>query len=299
MISLIQTAEGALNETHDILQRMRELAVQSSNDTNKNEDRAAIQDEVNQLAKEITRIADTTQFNGQSLMKNGDAFSGKLLIGANSTQTLDVSFNAMDAASLSVNGGNPTSASATEVAFVAGDMDEFSIGSVTATNYKQSSNLEINLKVTDATNGTADIKITKDGKEYTASGVVTNTGDGTSASGAKFVLSSTVSGLEDVFKAGESIEIAIDNDLTDDDEVNIKVKGQIQGSDGINVSSQTAAESALDTIDQAITTVSNERSKMGAWSNRLDHTIKNLSTSSENLTAAESRIRDVDYALAA
>ncbi|MCC3648566.1 flagellin [Cytobacillus oceanisediminis] len=294
-ISLIQTAEGALNETHSILQRMRELAVQSSNDTNKDlEDREAIQDEVNQLAKEITRIADTTQFNGKPLMKDGNNFSGKLLIGANGAQTLDVQFSVMDANQLGVSGGTAIPASATEVATVAGTADNFTAGDVTVSNYKQSSDLEIKVTVADAATGTANVKITKDGKEYTATGVVTDKGDG--AAGSKFTLSSTTTGLEDVFKAGESIDIAISADVADADQVNIKVKGQVQGTDGINVSTQADAESAIAVIDNAITTVSDERSKMGAWSNRLEHTINNLNTSSENLTAAESRIRDVDMA---
>ncbi len=69
MISLIQTAEGALNETHDILQRMRELAVQSANDTNTADDRKEIQKEVNQLTEEIDRIGNTTEFNTKKLIK--------------------------------------------------------------------------------------------------------------------------------------------------------------------------------------------------------------------------------------
>ncbi|MDG2769804.1 flagellin, partial [Vibrio parahaemolyticus] len=82
-ISLIQTAEGALNETHSILNRMRDLAVQAANDTNTNDDRTAIQQEVNELVSELDRIADTTQFNTQALLDG--TFSSKIIhIGANS-----------------------------------------------------------------------------------------------------------------------------------------------------------------------------------------------------------------------
>src|SRR6056297_1695425 len=88
-ISMIQTAEGALKETHSILQRMRELAVQSSNDTLTNSDRQNIQDEIDQLSEEISRIADNTEFNKQKLMASGTQFSGKFLIGANSGQDID------------------------------------------------------------------------------------------------------------------------------------------------------------------------------------------------------------------
>lgn len=100
-ISLIQTAEGALSETHAILQRVRELAVQSSNDTNVTKDRSAIQNEINELALEITRIADTTQFNTKSLL-NGNVSGAVFLVGANSGEIITLSIGSMDAAALSV-----------------------------------------------------------------------------------------------------------------------------------------------------------------------------------------------------
>jgi flagellin len=99
-ISLIQTAEGALNETHAILQRMRELAVQSATDTNTDDDRAKIQAEVDQLAKEITRISNTTEFNTQNLMAGG--LDNTFHIGANQNQNVELKINAMDAYSLGV-----------------------------------------------------------------------------------------------------------------------------------------------------------------------------------------------------
>ena len=96
-ISLIQTAEGALNETHSILQRVRELAVQSANDTNTDADRGQIQKEVTQLTEELTRISSSTQFNGQNLLDG--SFADKLLqIGANEGQTLSVTIQDMSAA---------------------------------------------------------------------------------------------------------------------------------------------------------------------------------------------------------
>ena len=101
-ISLIQTAEGALNETHSILQRMRELAVQSSNDTNTAEDRAELQKEANQLAEELTRIADNTEFNTQNLL--GGDFQATFHIGANENQNLKIDINAMGANALAVEG---------------------------------------------------------------------------------------------------------------------------------------------------------------------------------------------------
>ncbi|MED3643624.1 flagellin Hag [Caldifermentibacillus hisashii] len=99
-ISLIQTAEGALNETHAILQRMRELAVQGANDTNVTEDRDAIQEELNQLMSEIDRIANTTEFNTQNLL-NG-SFSGTFQIGANDGQNINISISNMSTKGLSL-----------------------------------------------------------------------------------------------------------------------------------------------------------------------------------------------------
>jgi flagellin len=183
-ISLIQTAEGALNETHAILQRMRELAVQGSNDTNTTEDRTAIQDEANQLAKDINRIARDTEFNGQALLtgSGGPNTDGSFAfqVGANENQQITLSIDAMDGATLLV------------------------------------------------------------------------------------------------------------------------AAGSAEADDAIDISSDAAiATAAITIINNAIETVSAQRSNLGAYQNRLDYAINNINTSAENLTAAESRVRDVDYALAA
>jgi len=199
-ISLIQTAEGALNETHSILQRMRELAVQSANDTNTDTDRGELQKEVNQLATEITRISNNTEFNTKKLL-TGSADAAKATgtgaitnadsltfhIGANSGQNITLDINAMDAKTLGVSGSSTSNVAAS---------------------------------------GTA--------------------------------LATTV--------------------------------------DGIDISTKAAADTAITSINNAIETVSAQRSKLGAYQNRLEHTINNLGTSAENLTAAESRVRDVDMA---
>lgn len=168
-ISLIQTAEGALNEVHEILQRMRELAVQAANDTNVAADRSYINDEIKQLQAEINRIASTTEFNTQKLL-NGDKATNAL---------------------------------------------NFQIGA----NYNQKVSLTIgSMKTTDL------------------------------------------------------------------------------GVNSISVNSFANASQAISTINGAINKVSQERSKLGAIQNRLEHTIKNLDTAAENLQASESRIRDVDMA---
>ncbi|MED4359558.1 flagellin, partial [Geobacillus stearothermophilus] len=104
-ISLIQTAEGALNETHSILQRMRELAVQAANDTNTDDDRKELQKEINELVDEIDRIADQTEFNTQKLLDGNGNFT--FHIGANSGQTITLNISAMNADSI----GTPASGS--------------------------------------------------------------------------------------------------------------------------------------------------------------------------------------------
>ena len=169
-ISMIQTAEGALNETHSILQRMRELAVQSSSDTNTADDRSEIQKETTALISEIDRIATQTEFNTQGLLDATTA-GGKFTIqvGANKSQAITLTFADMQSTALGVNAVSLSNSAATSTA-------------------------------------------------------------------------------------------------------------------------------AIDTIDAAIKLVSDERAQMGANQNRLEHTIANLNTSSENLSAAESRVRDVDMA---
>ncbi|QGU95062.1 flagellin [Clostridium bovifaecis] len=171
-ISLIQTAEGALNETHSILQRMRELAVQSGTDTNTTVDRAALQKEFQQLQTEITRIGKQTEFNTKKLIATGVTL--EFQVGANQTQVIAISINDM-------------TASGTTLAVASG-----------------------NARI-----------------------------DGTSI---------------------------------------------------------TNAQAAITTVETAITAVSTERANLGSVQNRLEHTINNLSTASENLQASESRIRDVDMA---
>ena len=168
-ISLIQVAEGALNETHSILQRMNELATQAANDTNTSTDRAAIKQEINQLTSEIDRIYSTTQFNTMNLL-DGDFKNKNLQVGSLQGQTITVSIGSMKASKIGLT------------------------------------------------------------------------------------------------------------------------------ADKLKVSSNASAGVAMKAIQDAITQVSTERSKLGAIQNRLEHTINNLDTTSENTSAAESRIRDTDMA---
>ena len=164
-ISLIQTAEGALNETHNILQRMRELAVQSANDTNVDTDRQAIQSEMDALTEEINRISESTQFNNQNLLDG--SFSAKFQIGANGGQNLKVEIGAMDAASLGLNSSSSktTTLGATATAAQGGNAKDVAAGNYT-------------VKGTEVLNEKNEVvgKIERNGNESTIT--FTGTGDG-------------------------------------------------------------------------------------------------------------------------
>jgi flagellin len=285
-ISLIQTAEGALNETHSILQRMRELAVQSSNDTNTDADRGELQKEINQLTEEMDRIADTTEFNTKKLL-NGDLKGVTEELG-------NVNFDNQGDSALFSNVAATTAA-------VAGTPGT-------------EANETINVKVTDydAAGGTFSLEWTaQDGQTNTITGVAAAGGDQTIAtSSGSYVLTVGAIGVEDIgkettFTSRASVEEYADSSLSFQIGANSSQTMSVGISDmsssalnvsGIDVTSAGSAEASISAINSAIEKVSGERSKLGAYQNRLEHTINNLGTSAENLTAAESRVRDVDMA---
>jgi len=313
-ISLIQTAEGALNETHSILQRMRELAVQSSSDTNTDVDRGKLQEEMNQLIEEIDRISSTTEFNTQSLLDG--SFKGTFQIGANEGQTLKLSIAAMDSANLGLSSGAEVAAGV--YGGTAGK--ELTEGSfkVDGANLLDSNG---QIVASLATN----VATTAGGGIYTfAKATVLNDGDviKIDSNGAATLTKNLESGQtnsklapgtykfvgSDVFKDDVKVgTFATDTiTFTDTSKGTIdlgNVFGLANPADGdtlvikgVDVASREQASGSITAINNAIETVSAARSKLGASQNRLEHTINNLGTSSENLTAAESRIRDVDMA---
>jgi flagellin len=282
-ISLIQTAEGALNETHSILQRMRELTVQSNNDTNTDDDRQAIQDEITQLVDEVDGIAQRTEFNGKNLLE------GKvgLKLDAADNGTLDTLALSYDVDVASAKAGTTytfdytndsakislTDGSTTQEIDLSGAAGVFSAGDVL--NFDK-----LGVKVTLNQGGTFGSDV------------------GDLAIDAKTLITEEDAALNStaVIQIGanknQDLEISI-GDMSASSLGDSATPGFAL--DGVNVISNSF-DNNLDVIDQAIKDVSAERSKLGAYQNRLDHTINNLGTSSENLTAAESRIRDVDMA---
>ncbi|WP_420031284.1 flagellin [Virgibacillus halodenitrificans] len=270
-ISLIQTAEGALNETHSILQRMRELAVQSSNDTNTNDDRKELQKEVDQLTEELDRIANQTQFNTKDLLK-GDFATG-----------IDTT-------------------TGTSTLLAKGSVDDVTFSGLTAEEWTITNNSGV-LTLTGGTSGTqlvsnqttdsAAQKIRFGGPNGESVTIKVNDAF-TAADLATSAFTVTGSGALKVHigaNENQTMDIKIDD---------MRVTGgntaEIAALGTVDITNQSGAESAMTIIDDAITKVSSTRSQLGAFQNRLDHTINNLNTSSENLTAAESRIRDVDMA---
>lgn len=283
-ISLIQTAEGALNESHAILHRMRELAIQAANDTNTAGDRFYIQTEINQLTDELSRIGNTTEFNTMTLLDG--SFSGKKFhIGANSGQNVGLTIEDMRAEALGVVAGTAVwSADAGKTSF---DLDgaNASIDNLVAGAYR--------------------VEVSADGAVSLRTQGGVEIGHASSASVAGDTITVTVTHADYLVEPTTStITLAIDvvSDggasplySTESGTISLYVLGQGQG---ISVMNQADADVATTTIDNAIQAVSSQRSTLGAMQNRLTHTVANLSTMAENLQAAESRIRDVDMAAA-
>ncbi|MGP1910047.1 flagellin N-terminal helical domain-containing protein [Metabacillus sp. JX24] len=267
-ISMIQTAEGALNESQNILQRMRELSVQASNGTNTDDDREALNNEVTELIGEIDRIANQTEFNTKKLLDG----------------TLGTTVDKATASSTALAVAGVTGAS-TSGGLAAGTWT-LTVGdgtSVPADAYT----------ITDGTTTLVSNELASGaGKLTFGSGELTINVNDAYTTGSLSTETIEITGTEVTFQIGANETQTMGLSISDMTKTGLGVAG-------VDISTTSGAESAISTIDDALKLVSDERAKLGANQNRLEHTINNLGTSSENLTAAESRIRDVDYALAA
>lgn len=347
-ISMIQTAEGGLNEIHSILQRMRELAVQSSTDTNTSVDRGEIQKEMDQLSTEITRISTNTDFNTKKLL-NGDmgktfsvsannydsSLQSVRVVGSDiTTGTYSLTAVAAGTDTVTVN-TNTMAAGFTAPDITVADGTKFGKYTLNATNFGGTADLQLIGPdgTTTAVSGAAlDADITIAGitfafssDDISANGslefTLTNAGIDIDLSGAKTVNTAPIASY-----AGETVNLGgiefearwgaatngdvltlnvLDNAVklhigaNSDQNTSLSINDMSALALGVNalvVTNQSGANTAITTIDTAITNVSAERSKVGAMQNRLEHTIANLGTTSENLTASESRVRDVDMA---
>ena len=261
-VSLVQTAEGALTEVHSMLNRMVELADQSANGTYDNAvDRANLQKEIVSLKDEIDRIADSTNFNGINLL------DGSLQDGA------DVSVD------------------------ITGTIGGAAITKQADGTYDLSGTFQAGDTVTIA------------GKTYTFAAAA----DGTDGATFKDLAALTTAAAENgvtitpgtqnkaasATKAGKELTLQIGDTSADFNQMTVGVNDmhtKALGIDTIDISTQDGAQKAVDLIKTAINSVSSTRGDLGAIQNRLEHTINNLSVTAENMTAAESRIRDVDMA---
>jgi flagellin len=294
-ISLIATAEGALNETHDILQRMRELATQASNDTNTSSDRGEIQKEINSLTSEINRIGNTTEFNTQKLLNNDKNGAGSSAVTAVQGKFV---LNVTDpTVGVTIDGTN--------VAGAAGDTSAEMITKINAsalnTSYVATAGTGSEIILTQVANQESTSAPT-----ISAGGNVTT--DTAGVIGKAAVAADDSKSLKFQIGANESQSLTLDIADMRASALGLTTAGtadKLAVTDGtsnatkeqaLDVSSHATASAAVTKIQDAIEKVSAERSKLGANQNRLEHTINNLNTSSENLTAAESRIRDVDMA---
>lgn len=305
-ISMVQTAEGALGETESILQRMRELAVQAATDTNTDEDRVNIQDEMSQLIDEIDRISNTTQFNNKNLLDGsmggqvasasaniltntalaGTTASTDLLTALTNDNSQNLGIVAGDTIKMSwaVNGelktATVTVAAATDLATLMGNVSD---GTAAVTSG------DVTL-----TSGTAGFAGAVEGLTFEVSDA-----DGNAKTEASNILSSFKETTEAKEAKAEDGRATLQIGANAGQTMTVSIGDM--GADALSVknldlSTQDGANVAISVIDEATKKVSSQRSYLGAVQNRLEHTINNLDTASENLSSAQSQIADVDMA---
>lgn len=306
-ISAVQTAEGALNEVQDMLQRMNELAVKAANGTNSEDDRNYIQDEVNQLIKEIDRVSTTTKFNETYLLK-GDDTATFTKPTATTVTFADGDANGTKAKiTLDLSDAKATSGKS-DITF-----------SFAGKNYSVRAE-ENDDKVAIAKKLAQAIKADPIEDEAAGKFTVTDNADGTidiEAASDKAVKSDKISATAFSVKSSGvlTLNLHVGADSTSDNQISVDIKQMSAGVLGlktgnsttgdatgnldtllVNGKDDTNARAAIDTIASALQEVSKQRSALGAAQNRLEHTISNLDNVVENTTSAESSIRDTDMA---
>lgn len=288
-ISLVQTAEGALVEVNNMLQRMRELSVQSATDSNVATDKQALHNEFNQLRLEINRVATNTQWNGRNILDQGYTGNGaanpglyKFQVGANANQTIDLTIGnyttnsvsqgttAATATTTSASGpGHATAAAQVSTLTIAGTP---AIGDAITVTVGDKSFTHKVVPGAGAVQTVTEIAAAINTGLGSVTGITTTANAGVltftaTATGTPFAISSSQGGL----------------------------LGGIRTSD---ISTQSGANSAISALDTAISTVNTGRAEMGATMNRLQYASDNLANISTNTSASRSRIEDTDYATA-
>lgn len=285
-ISAIETADGALSEVHDILQRMNQLAVKASTGTISDADRATIEDEIVQLKDEITRIADTTQFNGETLL-NGNFdlrgytsdenvkvgyYSDQVTAGTYVIDSIQVEFKDGEIDPATVNCVLNTAVGAPNVQFPQ-DAAVTASGNKLIITSQKNADFEMTIKFEppkDANGNVIDGKVPAAAAATNVSVDITGIGAMTMQIGSN---------------EGQVLDIRIPTISLDE-----------LGLEYTSVSTMDDARKAIDSVAGAIAYVSEARSRLGAYQNRLEHCVSNLDIISENMTAAYSRIMDADMA---
>ncbi|MDC5841426.1 flagellin [Vibrio europaeus] len=271
-ISIMQTAEGAMNETTNLLQRMRDLSLQSANGSNSHAERVALQEEMAALNDELNRIAETTSFGGRKLL-NGSFSSSSFQIGASSGEAVQVSLKNMRSDSL--------------------DMGGFS--------YIAASKADSNWQVAQGNNQLVMQYTNAQGQQETIN-IEAKTGDdieelATYINGQTDKVSASVNeeGQLQIFMAGDKTSGTISFSGSLANQLNMNLGGY-EAVDNIDISQVGGAQRAVSVIDTALKYVDSHRAELGAMQNRFNHAINNLSNVNENLSASNSRIKDTDYA---
>ena len=297
-ISLVQTAEGALTEVHDMLNRMVELADQSANGTyDDTTDRANLQKEFDRLKSEIDRIADSSNFNGIKLL-DGSLQEGTTL--STSTTTISAAASSTKAAvDVAIKADSKAASKALSFKLATGGTAGASVnksGAVTitvkaGTSYSAS---EIQALLANAKKGSSSVA----DDILTAVQKATVSGAGITAKSGDTALAATSKGA--VADTGKKLTLQIGDTSDDYNQLNVSIQDMHAATlgltDDIKIGDQTSAQKAVVAIKTAINTVSSVRGDLGATQNRLDHTINNLSVMQENIQDAESTIRDTDVA---
>ncbi|NVD06121.1 flagellin [Vibrio sp. JPW-9-11-11] len=271
-ISIMQTAEGAMNESTNILQRMRELSLQSANGSNSRAERDALQEEMAALNDELNRIAETTSFGGRKLL-SGSFASSSFQIGASSGEAVQVSLKNMRSDSLDMGGFSYVAGNA------AGSDWQVSQG-----------NRMLMMQYTNAQGQQETIKIeAKVGDDIEELATYIN--------GQTDKLSASVNeeGQLQLFMAGKETAGTLSFSGSLANALNINLKGY-EAVDNLDISKVGGAQRAVSVIDTALNYVDSHRAELGAMQNRFNHAINNLSNVNENLSASNSRIKDTDYA---
>lgn len=295
-ISMAQTAEGALEQSTALLQRMRDLSLQSANGSNSTEERKALNGEVNELKKELDRIANTTSFGGKKLL-DGSFGTTTFQVGSAANETISVKINEMSSKSL-------------EAKFSSGTISASSLGSDKAA---ASGTIAVSIKfegVSEAKVFSANFASGATAAERTQALATVindaNIGIGVHKDEGKdtfTVLSLAASGAAGSVPAGSIVEMSFGSGVdlaaakaAQTGEVSVSEVKKDNLVEDINIDSAIGAQSAVLIIDQAIQQIDAQRAELGAVQNRFENTIGNLQNISENVSAARGRIKDTDFA---